>query len=111
MATTGFGYALRATARRTREAFRDPIRRLHLSVQFVVLVPSAAETGLQAAVGWHIPTWRDLLACVAAGGAYYAVYEYLLEPWSKRRVRQGKPSLVGPYVERGPQDGERFTYE
>lgn len=83
---------------------------MHIAVQFLVLVPASTEAALQVALGWHWPTWTDGLACIAAGVTYYALYEYGLEPPSKWLVRRGKPSLVGPYVERGPQDGEVYLY-
>jgi len=99
-------YALGATFRRTGEAFADPIRRLHIAVMVGRLTVDAA---VVIAV---LPTsvWLTAPAAVAVN---YALYEYVLEPWSKARVRAGKASLVDAYWEGGPRsdEGERFTYE
>lgn len=104
MATTGFWYALTATPRRTAEAFADPIRRLHIAVKILRL-------HLAAAAAVAVLPYSPWLAAPAAVATDYAVYEYVLEPWSKARVRAGKPSLQGPYWETGPADGERFVNE
>lgn len=40
----------------------------------------------------------------------YVWYEFFIEPLSKRRARAGKPSLAGPYFERGPQDDEPWVW-
>ena len=50
-----------------------------------------------------------LLVCPVVAMLYnYLSYEYVLEPISRDRVHAGEPSLVGPYWERGPRDGEVF---
>ena len=119
-------YALGATPRRVRDAFGDPIRRLHILWRVVegyiggVAVLAAWEGWLTrdfvlrdqldvlAMVALYPPIW---LCALAAPLAEYLVYEFLLEPWAKWRVRRGKASTAGPYYERGPQDGERFINE
>ena len=78
---------------------RDPIRRVHFAVQ----------CGMVIGTVWGVSgSWRTALV---ATGVYFGIYEFLLEPLSKWMVTKGWPSLVGPYWERGPQDGEQFRYE
>lgn len=126
MATTGFWYALTATPRRTRDAFSDPIRRLHILFRIVegyvggIATLAAWEGLLTRGFTWsdrldilailvlYPPIW---LAALAAPLAEYLVYEFVFEPWAKWRVRRGKRSIVGPYYEGGPQDGEKFVNE
>ena len=82
----------------TLAAFKDPIRRIHLGVQVALILG---------------PTWLWSGSLQIAGlvlFTYFGVYEYILEPISKALVERGKPSLVGPYFERGPQEGEEFIY-
>lgn len=103
-------YAFEATPQRTRDAFSDPIRRTHLITE-VGLTSSAVGVGI-ACAAFLSPTLVGVLVCPFVGVAYYyGMYEFVLEPWSKERVAEGKPSLVGPYWERGPQDEEHFIYE
>ena len=99
-------YALLATGRRTREAFSDPIRRLHLLVK-------VARLSLDVAAAVAVLPYQSWFATPAAIAADFVVFEYILEPWSKGRVKQGKPSLCGPYWESGPRtdEGERFSHE
>ena len=102
-------YALKRTPDRTEEAFSDPIRRTHIITQVGL---SASSGVVSISCSFLIPTIVGIPACAALGAIwYYAAYEFVLEPWSKARVKEGKPSLVGPYWERGPQDGEKFVNE
>ena len=81
------------------DMLRDPIRRVHFAVQ----------CGMVIGTVWGVSgSWRTALV---ATGVYFGIYEFLLEPLSKWMVTKGWPSLVGPYWERGPQDGEQFRYE
>ena len=98
--------ALRVTPRRTRDAFADPIRRLHILVK-------ALRLSLDVAAAVAVLPYQPWLAGPAAIAADYLVYEFCLEPWSKARrlADPRKASLVAPYWEGGPADGERFTYE
>lgn len=95
---------------RTQEAFADPVRRVHLLTQV-----SRLSTAASVAIGCTVflaPTIVGMLLCPLAAVLYdYVVYEYVLEPLSVERVREGKPSLVGPYWETGPRadEGEFFT--
>jgi hypothetical protein len=88
------------------ECFTDPIRRLH----FLVTI---ARRMLDAAVVVAVLPYAAWAAAPAAVLVDFVVYEYVLEPWSKVRVRAGKPSLVAPYYEGGPRvdEGERFMHE
>ena len=93
----------------TEDAFRDPIRRVHVVTQ-IGLSGSAVAVGIGCAALLS-PTVVGVLVCPLVGvGYYFGMYEWVLEPWSKERVLEGKPSLVGPYWERSAQDGEQFIY-
>lgn len=90
--------ALTALPQRVWDALRDPIRRRHVVVQVgMVWGASWAATG-------------RLWASLGTVGLYFVAYEFVLEPVSKWLVSRGRPSLVGPYWERGMQDGEEFIY-
>lgn len=112
-----YSWALLTFPRRTGEALTDPVRRLHLIVQ--VLVVHLNATLSEVALCWWIDAWphgwRQWVGFEAIAIAVVVVdylrYEYLLEPWSRVRVKHGKPSLVRPYWEGGPRDGERFIHE
>lgn len=100
-------YAAQRTPERFEDAIEDPVRRLHVVSQVGLSLSSGLISGGCALLA---ATVVGLLACPIAGLAwYYGMYEFILEPWSKARVEEGKPSLVGPYWERGPQDGETFV--
>lgn len=110
-------YAIRMFWTRTVDCFSDPIRWRHLVWRGVEgYVGGAVAVGLlryQLGViprgGWQ---WAAVVTVPLAGVvAEYLVYEYLIEPWARMRVRAGKPSTAGPYFERGPRDGEAFRYE
>lgn len=99
-------YAIEATPRRTVEAFSDPVRRQHL-ISEVSLQLSAGSVTIGCLLLLPVV---GVFVCPVAGLAYYFItYEYVLEPLSKELVKKGKPSLVGPYFERGPQDGEVYV--
>lgn len=119
-------YAIGATRRRVVDAFSDPIRRLHILWR-VIEGYLGGVAALAAWEGWlsrdftlvdrldvltmvalYPPIW---LCALAAPLAEYLVYEFLLEPWAKWRVRRGKRSIAGPYWERSAQDGERFIHD
>lgn len=118
-------YALGATRRRVVDAFSDPIRRCHIVGRIaegylggLALVVFSVQTFLMSdGISWREilgdpSTVVVLLALPAIVPMIeYVVYEFVLEPWAKARVRRGKPSIVGPYWERSPQDGERFLYD
>lgn len=58
------------------------------------------------------PTIVGVLVCPLVALAWdYLTYEYVLEPISKELVKQGEPSLVGPFWEGGPRadEGEFFS--
>ena len=90
-------HALTAFWSRTLDAFRDPVRRWHVLTQICL-------------VGG--PAWAYSGTFLRAAGivaTYYALYEFLVEPLSKWLVSKGYwCSLVGPYWEGGPADGETF---
>lgn len=93
---------------RTEDAFNDPIRRSHIVTQTVRLA-SVASTGITCAI-LLAPTIVGMVVCpVLAVIADFISYEFLLEPASKQRVKEGKPSLIGPYWETGPAENETFT--
>lgn len=94
--------ALAKTPQRIVDAFTDPTRRLHIGIQ----VGRALAMGVG---GYLLGTLVSPLAVPAVVAADYLGYEFGLEPLSKGRVKRGKRSLVGPYWETGPQDGETFT--
>ena len=103
-----FQHAVEVTPQRFEEAMEDPVRRVHVGVQASHVISTASVSLTCAAI--LSPTIVGILVCPFVGLAYnYLSYEYILEPWSKARVRDGEPSLVGPYWERGPQDGEVFV--
>lgn len=93
---------------RTDDMWNDPVRRTHFITE-TGLATSSMSVAITCAFMLS-PTIVGMLVCPFVGAAYYfAVYEFILEPLSKDLVREGKPSLVGPYWERGPRDGEVFT--
>lgn len=112
-----FLWAVLTFPRRTGEAFRDPIRRTHLVVQALVVYLNAMLAA--AATCWLLGVWPQgwrpwlLVDALSVGVVLvdYLRYEYVLEPWSRVRVAKGRPSLVRPYWEGGPRDGERFVNE
>mgnify|MGYP001611545842 CR=1 FL=1 len=105
-----FQHAVEVTPERFTDAKEDPVRRVHIGVQASHLISTGGVTLTCAAI--LSPTIVGILVCPVVGFVYnYLTYEYILEPWSKARVRAGKPSLVGPYWERGAQDGEVFRNE
>lgn len=83
-----------------------PTRRRHLLWR-VVETCVGLLTGILV---WEL-TALVSVALVVGVSIEFLLYEYWIEPWSKYRVKQGKPSLAGPYWERGPQDGEKFVIE
>mgnify|MGYP001605668072 CR=1 FL=1 len=102
-------HAVEVTPQRMEAAWTDPVRRTHIIGQAALSGSSAA---VAVACGLAIATIVAIPVCAIVGGVYYYLtYEYVLEPWSKARVKEGKPSIVGPYWERGPQDGEEFKNE
>lgn len=103
----GLQYAIQRTPERLDAAFTDPIRRTHVLTQVAL---SLSTQGATIACAVLLSTPAAFVACPVAGVLWYFIgYEFILEPWSKARVQEGKPSLVGPYWERGPQDGEEFV--
>ena len=104
-----FQHAMEVTPQRFEAAMEDPVRRVHIGVQASHVISTGGVTLTCAAI--LSPTIVGILVCPVVGLAYnYLIYEYVLEPWSKARVQEGEPSLVGPYFERGPQDGEVFIH-
>ena len=111
--TTGCASTLRALEKfrqRTQDMAEDPIRRTHFATEV-----SLSSTAMSIAIGCAMllaPTLVGMAVCPLVGvAAYFIGYEFILEPISKDRVKAGEPSLVGPYWERGPQDGEKFIRE
>ena len=105
-----FQHAIEVTPQRFEAAMEDPVRRVHVVVQASHLISTGGVALTCAAI--LSPTIVGMLVCPVVGLVYnYLSYEYVLEPWSKARVREGEPSLVGPYWERGAQDGEVFRNE
>ena len=105
-----FGYAIRETPRRTAEALRDPVRRTHLLAQSS-RIAGTASVGI-GCVAILSPTIVGTLVCPLVALLYdYIMFEYVLEPISKDLVKDGKPSLVGPFWETGPriEEGEFFN--
>ena len=103
-------YAIEATPERVQEAFGDPIRRTHIATQ-VGRVSSSAGVGITCAALLS-PFFVAALVCPFIAVAFdFLIYEYVLDPLSWELVREGKPSLVGPYWETGPRadEGEFFT--
>lgn len=100
-------YALGQVPDRTQEMWEDPIRRTHFLTEI-----GLSGTAMGVSIGCSLllaPSILGLALCPIVGVAYYfGMYEFVLEPISKRRVQEDKPSLVGPYWERGPQDGEEL---
>lgn len=102
--------AVEKTPQRAREAFSDPVRRVHLLTQ-TGRVAGSAGLGITCAALLS-PTIVGVLVCPFVSlVADFLTYEYVLEPISKDRVKEGKPSLVAPYWETGPRtdEGEVFV--
>lgn len=99
--------AVQKTPQRLDDVLNDPVRKSHLVTEILLSTASMA-----ASIGCSVtlPLLVGIIPC-ALGGllVYFVGYEFILEPISKDRVQEGKPSLVGPYWERGPQDGEVFV--
>ena len=96
--------ALAATPRRVVDALADPARRL----RGMIKIGRVAADFAAAVAAWHfLPLVVDAAAVIALD---FALYEFLLEPWSKARLRRGLRSLVGPYWEGAPHVGlgERY---
>ena len=107
-----FQYAVAQFPQRTSDAFSDPVRRQHL-VSHASLEMSTAGVGITCAT-MLIPTLiGSLLVCPLVAMLYnYLTYEFVLEPISRDRVKDGLPSLVGPYWERDPEMGKcSFTHD
>lgn len=105
-----FTHAIDAAPQRMEDAFSDPVRREHILWQATHL--GSTGSVVAGCVALTAPTIVGLLACPVVGVVYnYLTYEFILEPWAKARVQEGKPSTFGPYWERGPQDGEEFINE
>lgn len=106
----GFIYALNQTGTRTQEAFSDPVRRTHIVSQTSHIL-STAGVGITCAVAL-LPTLLGTFLCPVAALVYhFVVFEYIWEPLSKQRIKEGKPSFFGPYWETGPHSdlGESFV--
>lgn len=110
LVTSGCAHVMDAVEKfpqRTQDALSDPIRREHLLTKVGLEFTSTA-----VALGVCLATGPIAPACLAVSVvgvvANYLIFEYVLEPWSRKRVEEGKSSLVGPYWEGGPRDGERF---
>ena len=98
--------SIKKTPERVDDVLQDPIRREHVVTQ-ISLEWSTASVAMTCAV--FVPFPFSLGVCPLLAVAYnFLAYEYVLDPISEDLVRQGKPSLVGPYWERGPKDGETF---
>ena len=101
-----FRYAVEQVPERTQAMWDDPVRREHFLTQ-VQLEWSTASVAMTCAV--LVPFPFNLGVCPLVAVVYnFGAYEFVLEPWSRELVKEGKPSKVGPYYERGPQDGELF---
>lgn len=101
--------ALAKVPQRTQDAVSDPVRRVRLATQIGM---SGSAMAISILAGSLLAGPPGLIVGAAAGVLwYFALYEFVLEPISKDRVREGKPSLVGPYWERGPHAdmGEVFV--
>ena len=97
-------FAIEQFPTRTEEMWEDPIRREHFLTQAGLELSTASIVLACAAV---VPLPFNLIVCPVVGLVYnFATYEFVLEPISRELVKAGKPSLVGPYWERGPADGE-----
>ena len=97
-------FALEQFPTRTQEMWEDPIRREHFLNQAALEMSTATVAITCAAL---VPFPFNIGVCpLVALGYNFGLYEFILEPESRERVKQGRPSLVGPYWERGPQDGE-----
>lgn len=103
-----FNHATRSFLRRLADVWLDPIRLTHVFTQIVMVYAAVFPSILLAKIVSGL--WVFLLP-VPAIMLYYGLYEFVLEPIAKWMVKKGYPSLVGPYWERGPQDGETFTRE
>lgn len=100
--------------RRVRTGLADPIRRRNLAARIVegycgglaVLVGVALHSAWlfgspwSVVLLWLVSAWETWAMAALAPLAEFVVYEFLLEPlgWS------------GHFWERGPRDGEVFTY-
>lgn len=92
---------LAITPFRVYQAFADPIRRRHIAGQWAV---GTASSGLALLSMLYFPKYVGLLTVpFLATALNYLLYEFVAEPIF--------PKWFGPYWERGPRDGERFTYE
>ena len=99
-------HAITQTPQRAQDMWEDPVRREHFLTQ-VGLESSTATVGIVCASLMPFPF--SLIVCPLAAVLYnFTAYEFVLEPISKDLVKHGEPSKVGPYWERGPQDGEVF---
>lgn len=92
--------SINLTGVRALDAFNDPIRRVHIMTQTSRL---ASIGGTAIACAALVPFPFNIGVCpIVAVVADYIGYEYMLEPISKKRVEEGKSSLIGPYWETGP---------
>lgn len=101
-------YSLATVPQRTEETLSDPVRRTHLVTQIGRLTSTAS-----VAIGCFIlvPPPFNLGVCPVVATLYnYGMFEFVLEPISRQLVKEGKPSLVGPYWEGSPRDGETFIH-
>lgn len=89
--------AISATDERTWEASRDPVRERHLLGRTL----ESCMGGV--AVGFLALPFGPLIGCPVAALVEFIVYEYLLEPISVAQLKAGKPTITGPYFERGPR--------
>ena len=75
-------------------ALKDRLRRRNLVFRII-----ESSVGILIAIGvtygWGLP-----IGVIVGVMGEFLVYEFILEP----------AGLAGPYWERGPRDGERFTY-
>lgn len=102
-------YALEQFPRRTEDMWLDPIRREHFITQIQL---EGSTAGLAITCAALVPFPFSLFVCPVVAVAYnFGVYEFILEPISRVLVKEGKPSLTGPYWERGARDGEKFIHE
>jgi hypothetical protein len=105
-----FRHAVEAMPQRIDDAFSDPVRRTHIVTQ-AGRIASSAGIGITC-VSLLAPTVVGMLVCpIVAIIADFLSYEFVLEPLSKELVKEGKPSLIGPYWETGPRtdEGEVFV--
>ena len=102
-------YALEMMPQRAEDAFNDPVRRTHLVTQ-VGRVAGSASLAIMC-FGFVPPPFSLGVCPIVAVVADFVNFEFILEPLSKQRVQEGKPSLVGAYWETGPRsdEGEVFS--